>query len=103
MQFLHLLAITALYLLPHATFAQSGCAEDCESCGWFCNNGCDESLDRTACNSCLYCRRESSSCDFVDCRLLVPWRLVLHGQRGQPDSLAAYADAYAFGVDDVDG
>ncbi|KAI4864454.1 hypothetical protein F4820DRAFT_423601 [Hypoxylon rubiginosum] len=52
------------------TFA-AACADTCKSCGWYCNQGCDASSlpsspDLSGCNRCLYCRRESSSCGFVD-------------------------------------
>ncbi|KAI0013571.1 hypothetical protein F4779DRAFT_342436 [Xylariaceae sp. FL0662B] len=66
MKFHDLLALTVLSLLAPTAPAQSGCASDCESCGWFCNNGCDAALSSPDCARCLYCRRESSSCGFVD-------------------------------------
>ncbi|KAI5917603.1 hypothetical protein F4810DRAFT_716331 [Camillea tinctor] len=54
---------------PHH-FASADCVEQpsgaCSSCGWFCNQGCSAPLDRAECARCLYCRRESSSCGFLD-------------------------------------
>ncbi|KAI1385144.1 uncharacterized protein F4822DRAFT_412178 [Hypoxylon trugodes] len=62
------LTLTSLFLLPTALAQSTGCVEgsNCSSCGWYCNQGCSAPLDRTECNRCLYCRRESSSCGFID-------------------------------------
>ncbi|KAI0157160.1 hypothetical protein GGR52DRAFT_192714 [Hypoxylon sp. FL1284] len=61
MRALGILTLTALFLPP----ALAACADTCKSCGWYCNQGCDAALDRTECDRCLYCRRESSSCGFI--------------------------------------
>ncbi|KAI1396629.1 hypothetical protein F4819DRAFT_474824 [Hypoxylon fuscum] len=67
MQLPTLLTLTILILLPGAFAA---CVQnpngDCSRCGWYCNQGCDPLLDSTECARCLYCRRESSSCGFLD-------------------------------------
>ncbi|KAI8623609.1 hypothetical protein F5Y19DRAFT_370584 [Xylariaceae sp. FL1651] len=57
----------ALAILP-AALAQGSfsCDPSCQSCGLYCNYGCTAPLDATECSRCLYCRRESSSCGFVD-------------------------------------
>ncbi|KAI1126293.1 hypothetical protein F5Y10DRAFT_215417 [Nemania abortiva] len=58
----------ALAILPTAlaaTNAWPSCAADCKSCGLYCNYGCAAPLTTSACDQCLYCRRESSSCGFV--------------------------------------
>ncbi|KAI0100994.1 hypothetical protein GGR51DRAFT_563644 [Nemania sp. FL0031] len=58
----------ALAIVPTtlaATQAWPSCAADCKSCGLYCNYGCAAPLDATKCSQCLYCRRESSSCGFV--------------------------------------
>ncbi|OTA65743.1 hypothetical protein K449DRAFT_431192 [Hypoxylon sp. EC38] len=62
------LTLSSLFLLPSALAQTSGCVEgtNCNSCGWYCNQGCDPLLSRTECNRCLYCRRESSACGFMD-------------------------------------
>ncbi|KAI6088360.1 hypothetical protein F4821DRAFT_258192 [Hypoxylon rubiginosum] len=49
--------------LPSALAACGTCNS---TCGFYCNNGCDASLDYTECSRCLYCRRESSSCGYID-------------------------------------
>ncbi|KAI0880903.1 uncharacterized protein GGS22DRAFT_197225 [Annulohypoxylon maeteangense] len=65
---MHLLPLLLLLLLPTTLAQTSGCVqnENCTSCGWYCNQGCDALLDRAECSRCLYCRRESSSCGFID-------------------------------------
>ncbi|KAI0903783.1 hypothetical protein F4824DRAFT_299603 [Ustulina deusta] len=55
----------ALAILPTALSFPS-CDPSCKLCGLYCNEGCTAPLDLTECNRCLYCRRESSSCGFVD-------------------------------------
>ncbi|KAI0159834.1 hypothetical protein GGR57DRAFT_438897 [Xylariaceae sp. FL1272] len=67
----------ALAILP-AVVAQGSfsCAPDCKSCGLYCNSGCTAPLDYTKCSECLYCRRESSSCGFVE---------ISAGQTNPPD------------------
>ncbi|KAI0478304.1 hypothetical protein F4859DRAFT_479317 [Xylaria cf. heliscus] len=63
----HSILSLALALLPALTLAQfPSCDPSCQSCGLFCNEGCAAPLDLAKCNECLYCRRESSSCGFVD-------------------------------------
>ncbi|KAI0414542.1 hypothetical protein F5X98DRAFT_349074 [Xylaria grammica] len=62
-----LLAVALAAVLPAAVLAQwPSCDASCKSCGLYCNNGCAAPLDFAECSRCLYCRRESSSCGFVD-------------------------------------
>ncbi|KAI0502766.1 hypothetical protein F5B22DRAFT_652770 [Xylaria bambusicola] len=56
----------ALALLPAALAQWPSCDPSCKSCGLYCNEGCVAPLDLTECQRCLYCRRESSSCGYVD-------------------------------------
>ncbi|KAI0873118.1 hypothetical protein GGS24DRAFT_464912 [Hypoxylon argillaceum] len=60
----------ALTILPTALAAAAAsgfpsCAASCKACGLYCNYGCTAPLDTSSCSQCLYCRRESSSCGFV--------------------------------------
>ncbi|GAP82753.1 hypothetical protein SAMD00023353_0102890 [Rosellinia necatrix] len=58
----------ALSILPTALAAAGAwpsCDPSCKSCGLYCNEGCTAPLVLSECNRCLYCRRESSSCGFV--------------------------------------
>lgn len=59
-------------LLPLASFILPvrsqwpSCDPSCKSCGLICDQGCSSPLNYTECTTkCLYCRRESSSCDWV--------------------------------------
>ncbi|KAI0425219.1 hypothetical protein F5Y09DRAFT_110904 [Xylaria sp. FL1042] len=61
-----LLALALAALLPTALADWPSCDPSCKSCGLYCNEGCNAPLDLAECNRCLYCRRESSSCGFVD-------------------------------------
>ncbi|KAG8159947.1 hypothetical protein KVR01_010584 [Diaporthe batatas] len=55
----------AFFVFP-ASSQWPACDPSCKSCGLTCDQGCDSPLDLTECtNKCLYCRRESSSCDWV--------------------------------------
>ncbi|OTB02418.1 hypothetical protein M426DRAFT_322697 [Hypoxylon sp. CI-4A] len=57
-----------LLLLPTTLASTQACKEggNCKtSCGWYCNLGCDAPLNWDECSRCQYCRRESSSCDFI--------------------------------------
>ncbi|KAI1207489.1 uncharacterized protein F4807DRAFT_462641 [Annulohypoxylon truncatum] len=67
---MHLPTLTTILLfLPQILAQPTTCIQGphCTSCGWFCNQGCDTALlDSAECARCLYCRRESSACEFVD-------------------------------------
>ncbi|KAI0964804.1 hypothetical protein F4678DRAFT_454813 [Xylaria arbuscula] len=56
----------ALAIIPAALADWPSCDPDCKSCGLYCNQGCNAPLDISQCSDCLYCRRESSSCGFVE-------------------------------------
>ncbi|KAI1360563.1 hypothetical protein F5Y08DRAFT_45982 [Xylaria arbuscula] len=61
-----LLALALVAILPTALAQWPSCAPDCKSCGLYCNEGCTAPLNQTECDRCLYCRRESSSCGYVN-------------------------------------
>ncbi|KAI0202499.1 hypothetical protein F4808DRAFT_77252 [Astrocystis sublimbata] len=66
MQTRTLFSAICLALLPAAALAQwPSCDPSCKSCGLYCNSGCAAPLTMSECDRCLYCRRESSSCGFV--------------------------------------
>lgn len=56
-----------LAFLAHPASSQwPSCEPSCKSCGLVCDQGCSSPLNLTECTAkCLYCRRESSSCDWV--------------------------------------
>ncbi|KAI2627617.1 hypothetical protein GGR54DRAFT_636741 [Hypoxylon sp. NC1633] len=60
------LSLPTLSLLLPTALSQSACASGCKACGWYCNQGCAAPLVQGDCARCLYCRRESSSCGFID-------------------------------------
>ncbi|KAK8098370.1 uncharacterized protein PG998_013856 [Apiospora kogelbergensis] len=49
-----------------STQAFPTCDSGCKSCGLTCSQGCNAPLMPADCQDCLYCRRESSSCSYVE-------------------------------------
>ncbi|KAI1371586.1 hypothetical protein F4677DRAFT_450236 [Hypoxylon crocopeplum] len=66
MQLSNILALTSTLVFLPIALAQSACSSTCKACGWFCNQGCSAPLVKSECDRCLYCRRESSACNFID-------------------------------------
>ncbi|KAK8068999.1 hypothetical protein PG994_005615 [Apiospora phragmitis] len=59
-------ALAALFVLAATAAAQfPTCDPDCKSCGLGCSEGCDAPLAAADCQDCLYCRRESSACGYL--------------------------------------
>lgn len=52
-------------IIPLVAADWPSCDPSCKACGLYCNEGCAAPLVLSECNKCLYCRRESSSCGFV--------------------------------------
>ncbi|POS73487.1 hypothetical protein DHEL01_v208122 [Diaporthe helianthi] len=54
------------FLIHPASSQWPSCDPSCKSCGLICDQGCESPLNLTECTAkCLYCRRESSSCGWV--------------------------------------
>ncbi|KAI0381207.1 hypothetical protein F5Y04DRAFT_85962 [Hypomontagnella monticulosa] len=66
MQIQTFLVLTSLLSGVIAQASSCNQGTNCKACGWYCNQGCSAPLVQTECNRCLYCRRESSSCGFMD-------------------------------------
>ncbi|KAK8044564.1 hypothetical protein PG993_004588 [Apiospora rasikravindrae] len=60
-------ALAALLTVAATVAAQAfpNCDPDCKSCGLTCSQGCNAPLAPADCQDCLYCRRESSACAYV--------------------------------------
>ncbi|KAK6840504.1 hypothetical protein PG995_016258 [Apiospora arundinis] len=61
--------LAALLSVVVAAVAAQGwptCDPGCKSCGLTCSQGCSAPLLPADCSDCLYCRRESSSCSYVE-------------------------------------
>lgn len=79
---MHAIQALAALLAAAATVAAQfpTCEAGCQSCGLACSQGCDAPLVPNDCQDCLYCRRESSSCSYVQ----------LGGQEPSPHCQACY-------------
>ncbi|KAK8085164.1 hypothetical protein PG997_006435 [Apiospora hydei] len=60
-------ALAALLTVAATVTAQAwpSCDPECKSCGLTCGQNCNAPLVPADCQDCLYCRRESSACSYV--------------------------------------